>query len=62
VCLRQITETWAIGLLPNWIVQYKLHRPMRFHVGGTMLALGLALQHGWSINLGGARTSPSWKL
>ena len=54
----QSTETWAIGLLPNWIVQWKLHRPMRFHVGGTMLALALALQHGWSINLGGAARSP----
>ena len=50
----QITETWAVGLLPNWVVQWKLHRPMRFHVGGTMLALALALQYGWSINLGGS--------
>jgi histone deacetylase 11 len=28
-------------------------RPMRLHVGGTMLAVALSIQHGWAVNLGG---------
>lgn len=36
----QITEIAAISLLPNSVVQYRLNRPMRIHVAGTMLVRG----------------------
>ncbi len=35
--ILQITEIAAIGFLPNSVVQHRLNRPMRIHVGGTML-------------------------
>ena len=31
---------------------------MKFHVGGTMVAAGLAMQYGWAINIGGERDTP----
>ena len=27
--------------------------PMKFHVGGTLVAAALAMQYGWAINIGG---------
>ncbi|GFR45540.1 hypothetical protein Agub_g6933 [Astrephomene gubernaculifera] len=49
----QVTELPALSLLPNVLLQNKVVQPMRLHVGGTMLAAGLALERGWAINLGG---------
>ncbi|CAL8468554.1 g8094 [Coccomyxa elongata] len=58
--LAEITEISAIALLPNSIVQHRLNRPMRVHVAGTILAVGMALQWGWSINLGGGMHHASY--
>eukprot|EP00208_Stichococcus_sp_RCC1054_P002713 CAMPEP_0206135296 /NCGR_PEP_ID=MMETSP1473-20131121/612_1 /ASSEMBLY_ACC=CAM_ASM_001109 /TAXON_ID=1461547 /ORGANISM="Stichococcus sp, Strain RCC1054" /LENGTH=358 /DNA_ID=CAMNT_0053527103 /DNA_START=325 /DNA_END=1401 /DNA_ORIENTATION=- len=51
--VAQVIEVPAVGLFPNWLIQNRVARPWRFHAGGTMLAAGLALQYGWSINIGG---------
>ncbi|KAK2178475.1 hypothetical protein NP493_542g01037 [Ridgeia piscesae] len=48
-----ITEVPPVALLPNFIVQWRVLRPFRFHTGGTVLAAKLALERGWAINLGG---------
>ncbi|KAK9862275.1 hypothetical protein WJX84_002348 [Apatococcus fuscideae] len=51
--MAQVVELPPVACLPNFIVQRYLHHPQCVHVGGTMLAAALALEHGWSINLGG---------
>ncbi|KAK9829290.1 hypothetical protein WJX72_004978 [[Myrmecia] bisecta] len=51
--LAEITEAWLIVLLPNFLIQSRMNRPMRFHVGGSILAAALALEYGWAINIGG---------
>ncbi|XP_071816384.1 histone deacetylase 11-like isoform X2 [Apostichopus japonicus] len=48
-----ITEVPPVALLPNFIVQKKVLKPLRFQTGGTILAAKLALERGWSINIGG---------
>ncbi|CAK0781151.1 hypothetical protein CVIRNUC_005298 [Coccomyxa viridis] len=58
--IASICELGALGVLPNAVVQRNLNRPMRLHVAGTMLAVGLALEHGWSINLGGGMHHASY--
>eukprot|EP00878_Enallax_costatus_P020621 GHUV01021806.1.p1 GENE.GHUV01021806.1~~GHUV01021806.1.p1 ORF type:complete len:252 (+),score=62.81 GHUV01021806.1:2675-3430(+) len=40
-------------MLPHCLVDRQVLRPMRTHVGGTVLAAALAIVHGWAINLGG---------
>lgn len=49
----QVTELAPLIMLPNRLLQWRVISPMKHHVGGTMLAAGLALQYGWAINLGG---------
>ncbi|GIL78729.1 hypothetical protein Vretimale_366 [Volvox reticuliferus] len=49
----QVTELAALSLIPNKLLQWRIVTPMKFHVGGTILATGLALERGWAINLGG---------
>ncbi|PNW84775.1 hypothetical protein CHLRE_03g158200v5 [Chlamydomonas reinhardtii] len=49
----QVTELAALAMLPNKLLQWRVVAPMRMHVGGTMLALGLALERGWAVNIGG---------
>ncbi|KAG2483195.1 hypothetical protein HYH03_017930 [Edaphochlamys debaryana] len=49
----QVTELAALSLLPNKLLQWRVVSPMKLHVGGTVLAAGLALERGWAINLGG---------
>ncbi|EFJ48813.1 hypothetical protein VOLCADRAFT_59975 [Volvox carteri f. nagariensis] len=49
----QVTELAALSLLPNKLLQWRIVAPMKLHVGGTMLATGLALERGWAINIGG---------
>src|SRR5262249_31745121 len=39
--------------LPGWLLDWRILRPMRYAVGGTLLACRLALEHGLAINLGG---------
>ncbi|KAG2455039.1 hypothetical protein HYH02_000864 [Chlamydomonas schloesseri] len=49
----QVTELAPLAMLPNRLLQWRVVAPMRMHVGGTMLALGLALERGWAVNVGG---------
>lgn len=49
----QITELAPLALMPNFLLQRQVVRPMQHHVGGTILAAGLAVERGWAINLGG---------
>lgn len=49
----QITELPPLLLLPNFLLQRAVVTPMKFHVGGTMMAAALAVQRGWSVNVGG---------
>eukprot|EP00271_Cylindrocystis_brebissonii_P023123 TRINITY_DN9381_c0_g1_i1.p1 TRINITY_DN9381_c0_g1~~TRINITY_DN9381_c0_g1_i1.p1 ORF type:complete len:289 (-),score=49.62 TRINITY_DN9381_c0_g1_i1:495-1361(-) len=48
-----ITELPPLALLPNFVVQSRVLRPMRFQVGGTVLGVKLAVERGWAINVGG---------
>ncbi|XP_064605024.1 histone deacetylase 11-like isoform X2 [Liolophura sinensis] len=48
-----ITEVPPVACLPNFIVQRKVLRPLRFQTGGTILAGKLAVERGWAINVGG---------
>ncbi|KAH9504753.1 Histone deacetylase 11 [Bulinus truncatus] len=48
-----ITEVPPVALLPNFIVQKKVLRPFRYQTSGTIMAGKLALERGWSINIGG---------
>lgn len=51
--LPQVAEFPLMSILPNALVQWRVVKPMLYHVGGTMLAAALALDQGWSINIGG---------
>ncbi|CAF4085417.1 unnamed protein product, partial [Rotaria sordida] len=48
-----VLEVPSVALLPNFIVQWRVLRQLRYHTGGTVLAGKLALERGWSINVGG---------
>jgi histone deacetylase 11 len=51
--LARIFEIRQIVLLPVWLVDWRVLRPMRWATGGTLLACRLALEGGLAINLGG---------
>lgn len=51
--LAQILELPVVRRLPAWIIDARILRPMRYAVGGTILACRMALAHGLAINLGG---------
>ncbi|KAK9877651.1 hypothetical protein WA026_019321 [Henosepilachna vigintioctopunctata] len=48
-----IQEYLMLCLVPNFVLQRFILKPLRFQTGGTILAGKLALERGWSINLGG---------
>ncbi|CAB3996862.1 histone deacetylase 11-like isoform X1 [Paramuricea clavata] len=48
-----VTEVPPVALLPNFIVQRVLLKPLRLQTGGTVLAGKLAVDRGWAINVGG---------
>lgn len=48
-----VVQLPPVALLPNFLTQNRVTKPFRYHVGGTMLAAGLSLEFGWSINIGG---------
>lgn len=56
-----MTELAPLAMLPNFLVQRKVINPMKAHVGGTVLAVGLAVVHGWAINLGGGMHHAHWE-
>lgn len=51
--VAMVMEVPPVACLPNCLVDKKALKPFRYHVGGTVLAAQLALNHGWAINLGG---------
>jgi histone deacetylase 11 len=48
-----IAEVYTLRYLPNFLLQWRFMTPMRYATGGTVLGAGLALTHGWAINLAG---------
>lgn len=46
-------ELPPVRLLPGWIVDWCILRPMRWGVAGTILATREALRHGLAVNLSG---------
>jgi histone deacetylase 11 len=51
--LAGILEVPQLSKLPGWVLNWRVLRPMRLAVGGTVLACRLALERGLAINLGG---------
>eukprot|EP00188_Purpureofilum_apyrenoidigerum_P004531 Plantae.Rhodophyta-Purpureofilum_apyrenoidigerum.ctg5182.p1 GENE.Plantae.Rhodophyta-Purpureofilum_apyrenoidigerum.ctg5182~~Plantae.Rhodophyta-Purpureofilum_apyrenoidigerum.ctg5182.p1 ORF type:complete len:343 (-),score=50.69 Plantae.Rhodophyta-Purpureofilum_apyrenoidigerum.ctg5182:520-1548(-) len=51
--IAQICELPPLAVMPLFLIQKHVLTPMRWQVRGTVLAGELAMQHGWSINLGG---------
>ncbi|XP_074572007.1 histone deacetylase 2 [Curcuma longa] len=48
-----ITELAPVAMLPNCILQKKVLHPFRMQVGGSIVAVKLAKERGWAINIGG---------
>ncbi|XP_075039218.1 histone deacetylase 11 [Mixophyes fleayi] len=48
-----ITEIPPLFLLPNFLVQRRVLKPLRTQTGGTIMAGKLAMDRGWAINIGG---------
>ncbi|CAF1094030.1 unnamed protein product [Rotaria sp. Silwood1] len=51
--VARVLEVPLVAMLPNFIVQWRILKPLRYQTGGTVLAGKLALERGWSINIGG---------
>ncbi|BFZ10907.1 hypothetical protein BsWGS_13946 [Bradybaena similaris] len=53
VNVARITEVAILLFLPNFLVQSKVLKPLRFQTSGTIMAARLAIERGWAINIGG---------
>ncbi|UJR13386.1 hypothetical protein I4U23_000402 [Adineta vaga] len=51
--VARVLEVAPIAMLPNFLVQWRVLKPLRYQTGGTILAGKLALERGWAINVGG---------
>ncbi|CAG0890657.1 unnamed protein product [Cyprideis torosa] len=51
--IASIAELSELSAAPNCLIQKYLLIPMKYHVGGTILATEVALERGWAINIGG---------
>ncbi|XP_043934041.1 histone deacetylase 11 isoform X2 [Protopterus annectens] len=51
--VAHITEIPPVLILPNFLVQRKVLKPLRTQTGGTIMAGKLAIERGWAINIGG---------
>jgi histone deacetylase 11 len=51
--LARILEVPIVRRLPGCVIDWRILRPMRYAVGGTIMACRLALEYGVAINLGG---------
>jgi histone deacetylase 11 len=51
--LARLLQVPVVRFLPGWLVGWRVLLPMRYAVGGTLLACRLALERGLAINLGG---------
>ncbi|PIO39759.1 hypothetical protein AB205_0176630 [Aquarana catesbeiana] len=47
-----ITEIPPLVVLPNFLVQRRVLKPLRTQTGGTIMAGKLAIERGWAINVG----------
>lgn len=50
--VAQVAELPLILFFPNFMVQRCIIKANFFHTSGTMLAMALAIERGWAINLG----------
>jgi histone deacetylase 11 len=53
VVIAQIAELPGLAALPGWLLGQVILKPMQYATAGTLLAVELAFQYGWSINLAG---------
>ena len=51
--VAQVLELGVAALLPRWLLDRALLRPMRWATRGTVLAVACALERGFAVNLGG---------
>jgi len=51
--IARIAELMIITLVPNFILQSRVLKPMKYATGGTILGCQLAMEYGWAINLSG---------
>jgi histone deacetylase 11 len=51
--LAKLLEVPVLGRLPAWVTDRVVLRPMRWATAGTILAAGLAVEHGLAVNLSG---------
>jgi histone deacetylase 11 len=51
--IARIAEMPILRRIPNFILQSRFLNPMRWATAGSILGAGLAMQHGWAVNLGG---------
>lgn len=51
--VAKVTEVPLVALFPNFMVQHKLLKKLRYQTGGSVLAGKLAIERQWAINIGG---------
>lgn len=51
--VAQIAEMGILRLVPNFLLQTNFLNPMRWATAGSLMAVDLAMEHGWAINLSG---------
>jgi histone deacetylase 11 len=51
--VAKIAELSFLRFLPNFLLQSNFLNPMRWATAGTILAVDLAMEYGWAINLSG---------
>jgi histone deacetylase 11 len=51
--IERIAGVPLLRLVPNFLLQRCILKPMRYATAGTLLATDLAIKHGWAINLSG---------
>ncbi|MCR9200403.1 MAG: histone deacetylase [Planctomycetaceae bacterium] len=51
--LARALEVRQVGLLPHWLIDRQVLRPMRWATRGTVLAAEAAFSEGFAVNLGG---------
>lgn len=49
----KITELPALFMIPNFFIQSRIINPLKLQAAGTVLAVGIALERGWALNIGG---------
>jgi histone deacetylase 11 len=51
--LARALEIPLLHFLPGWLIDWRVSRPMRWAVRGSVLAAEAALRTGWAVNLSG---------